>query len=207
MGAASSLQTQADRMQPAQQARLLATIVNEARHLATLTENTLQLARLEHAGALRRDWESVEEVVGSVLARVRERDAAHRIRSRVPAGLPLIQADAVLLAQLLENLLDNALKYSTDVIDLEAREHDGRIELAVHDRGTGIPAGEELAIFEPYHRTDRSGQRGAGLGLALCRAIARAHGAQLSVRARAGGGSSFVLELPLEAAQPATEPS
>jgi two-component system, OmpR family, sensor histidine kinase KdpD len=205
VGAASSLQTQADRLQPAQQARLLATIVGEARHLATLTENTLQLVRLDHAGELHRDWESVEEIVGSVLARVRERDVAHRIRSHVPPGLPLIKADPVLLAQLLENLLDNALKYSADVIEVEAREQHGRIELAVHDRGSGVPAGQDAAIFEPYHRGDRSGQRGAGLGLAVCRAIARAHGGELSVRSRPGGGSSFLLALPLEPAQPAME--
>jgi two-component system sensor histidine kinase KdpD len=207
MGAASSLQTQGDRLQPPQQARLLATILGESRHLATLTENTLQLVRLDHAGELRMDWESVEEIVGSVLARVRDRDVAHRIQSRVPAGLPLIKADPVLLAQLLENLLDNALKYSADLIELEVAHAGHRIALSVHDRGNGIPAGEELAVFEPYHRSDRSGQRGAGLGLAVCRAIARAHGGELSLHARPGGGSTFVLELPVELAQPATEPA
>jgi len=207
MGAASALQTQHDRLQPPQQERLLGTILSESRHLATLTENTLQLVRLDHAGELRMDWESVEEIVGSVLARVRERDVAHRIHSRVPAGLPLIKGDPVLLAQLLENLLDNALKYSADLIELEVAHKDHRIRLSVHDRGNGIPAGEELAIFEPYHRSDRSGQRGAGLGLAVCRAIARAHDGELSLMAREGGGSTFVLELPVEAAQPATEPA
>jgi two-component system sensor histidine kinase KdpD len=75
----------------------------------------------------------------------------------------------------------------------------------VHDRGEGIPPGEEQAIFEPYHRGDRSGQGGAGLGLAVCRAIARAHGGALAMRPRPGGGSTFVLELPLAADQPATE--
>ena len=205
MGAASSLQTQRDRLPAPQQERLLATILSESRHLATLTENTLQLVRLDHAGELRMDWESVEEIVGSVLARVRQRDVAHRIQSRVPAALPLIKADPVLLAQLLENLLDNALKYSAELIELEVALKNHRIELAVHDRGDGIPAGEVLAIFEPYRRGDRSGQRGAGLGLAVCRAIARAHGGELSVHARPGGGSTFMLELPVDVAQPATE--
>jgi two-component system, OmpR family, sensor histidine kinase KdpD len=207
MGAASSLQTQRDRLPPPQQEQVLATILSESRHLATLTENTLQLVRLDHAGELRMDWESVEEIVGSVLARVRQRDVAHRIQSRVPAGLPLIKADPVLLAQLLENILDNALKYSAQLIELEVAQKDHRIELAVHDRGNGIPAGEELSIFEPYHRSDRSGQRGTGLGLAVCRAIARAHGGDLSVHARSGGGSTFVLRLPVDVAQPAPEPA
>ena len=77
------------------------------------------------------------------------------------------------------------------------------MEVAVLDRGNGIPAGEEQNVFEPYRRSDRSGQRGAGLGLAVCRAIARAHGGELGVQRREGGGSSFVLRLPVEAQQPA----
>jgi two-component system sensor histidine kinase KdpD len=205
MGAASSLQTQRDRLQPLQQEQLLATILGESRHLASLTENTLQLVRLDHAASIHRDWESLEEIVGSVLARVRQRDTAHRIRAHVPAGLPLIQADPVLLAQLLENLLDNALKYSADAIDLDVRQQERWLEIAVHDRGIGIPAGEEASIFEAYRRSDRSGQRGTGLGLAVCRAIARAHGAELALRRREGGGSSFVLRLPVQASQPARE--
>jgi two-component system, OmpR family, sensor histidine kinase KdpD len=207
MGAASSLRTQRQKLPAAEQDRLLATIESEAQHLSTLTDNTLQLVRLDHAGALNMDWQAMEEIVGSVLARVRQRDIAHRIRSRVPPALPLIQGDPVLLTQLLENLLDNALKYSADVIELEVSRHDQRMEVAVHDRGNGIPAGEELAIFEPYHRSDRSGQRGAGLGLAVCRAIARAHAGELAVRRREGGGSSFVLSLPIAARQPAPEPA
>jgi two-component system sensor histidine kinase KdpD len=113
----------------------------------------------------------------------------------------------VLLTQLLENLLDNALKYSTDTIELAVRQADHVIEVAVHDRGNGIAAGEELAIFEPYRRSDRSGQRGAGLGLAVCRAIARSHRGELTMARRPGGGTSCVVKLPVEIAQPTSEPT
>ena len=205
MGAASSLQTQRDRLPAAEQDRLLASIVSESRYLSTLTENTLQLVRLGNAGRLNLDWVSMEEVVGAVLARVRQRDVTRRIRSSVPGELPLIQADPVLLAQLLENLLDNALKYSTDAIELAVSQAGPQLQVAVEDRGDGIPTGEELAIFEPYRRNDHSGQRGAGLGLAVCRAVATAHGGTLSVRRREGGGSSFVLALPIAANQPMRE--
>lgn len=207
VAAASSLQMQHDKLPRPDQDRLLATIVEEAGHLATLTENTLQLVRLENAGALALDWQSVEEIVGAVLRRVRARDVSRRIRSAIPRGLPLIKGDPVLLAQLLENLLDNALKYSADTIDLTAGKSQGCIELAVHDRGDGIAAGEDLEIFEPFRRGDRSGQRGTGLGLAVCRSIARAHGGELTRVARPGGGSSFVLRLPLDERQPAPEPA
>lgn len=205
IGAASSLQTQRDKLPAAEQERLVGSIVGEARYLSTVAENTLQLARLGHAAEIERDWQSMEEIVGAVLARVRERDPAHRIKSRVPPELPLLQADPVLLAQLLENLLDNALKYSPGPIDLVVTHAGGEMHVAVEDCGPGIAPGDEQLIFEPYRRGDRSGQRGAGLGLAVCRAIAHAHGGTLAVSPRTGGGSRFVVSLPVATLQPARE--
>ena len=205
MGAASSLQTQREKLSPADQDRLLRSIENEASYLSTLTENTLQLVRLTSPQqALRRDWESLEEIVGAVLARVRQRDPARRIKSKIPAGLPLIKADPVLLAQLISNLLDNALKYSDGEIDLSATAGQA-LTISIKDRGPGIADAEQELIFEPYRRGDQSGPRGAGLGLALCRAIAVAHGGSLTVRRRSGGGSSFVTTLPLTEAPPHQE--
>lgn len=197
VGAASSLQTQGNKLSEAEQQRLLASIVDEAGYLATVTDNTLQLVRLNSSTLdIRPDWESVQEVVGAVLARVRQRDPQRRIQSRVPGDLPLVRVDAVLLAQLLSNLLDNALKYTDGAIDLVARSQDGAVQLAVKDRGPGIAEAEMTTLFEPYARSDRAGPHGAGLGLALCRAIAHAHQATLLVRQRRGGGCSVTLSLP-----------
>lgn len=199
VGAASSLQTQRDKLSPAEQDRLLASIAGEAAYLSAVTENTLQLVRLtSSAQELRRDWESMEEIVGAVLARVRQHDPGRRIRSRVPEGMPLVKADPVLLAQLLGNLLDNALKYSEGAIDLAVSAEGGELVVSVKDRGAGIPEAEQAAIFEPYARGDQAGPRGAGLGLAVCRAIAQAHGGRLTLRRRQGGGSCFTLALPVE---------
>lgn len=203
VGAASSLQTQRDKLDPAEQDRLLASIAGEAAYLSTVTENTLQLVRLTtSAQELKRDWESMEEIVGAVLARVRQRDPSRRIKSRVPEGLPLVKADPVLLAQLLGNLLDNALKYSEGAIDLTVSATTGELVVSVKDRGEGVPEAEQASIFEPYARGDQSGPRGAGLGLAVCRAIANAHGGRLTLGRRHGGGSNFSLVLPVEAQQP-----
>lgn len=208
VGAASALQTQRDKLSVAEQDRLLGSIVSEATYLSTMTDNTLQLVRLANAsGDLKRDWESMEEIVGSVLARVRQRDPARRIKSRVPNGLPLIRADPVLLAQLIGNLLDNALKYSREAIDLVVSVSGGDMQVAVKDRGTAIPEEDYSAIFEPYSRNDQSGQHGAGLGLALCRAIAAAHGGRLTLRRRAGGGNCFTFTVPVDPQQPARDPS
>ncbi len=203
VGAASALQTQSDKLSTEEQDRLLGSIVSEATYLGTVTENTLQLVHLANAAQdTKRDWESMEEIVGAVLGRVRQRDPSRRIQSRVWEGLPLIRADPVLLAQLIGNLLDNALKYSTATIDLSVNVIDRTLQVTVKDRGNEIPPEKYSSIFEPYTRNDLSGQRGAGLGLALCRAIAIAHGGTLTLRRRSGGGNSFTFAMPLEATQP-----
>lgn len=202
VGAVSSLHRQHQRLGDEDRLRLLALIEDEARHLSAMSDNTLQWVRLSApAPALRLDWESVEEIVGAVLARVRRRDPARRVRAQVPAGLPLVRADAVLLGQLFDNLLDNALKFSDGPVRLGAAAADGAIEIEVLDRGPGIEAGELPRLFDTFFRgVHARGVRGSGLGLAVCQAIAAAHGATLSAAPRPGGGSRFVLRLPVEAA-------
>lgn len=207
MGAASSLQEQADRMNPEQRRQVAAGIVEEAARLARLTDNTLQLARLDAPGVqLRCDWESAEELVGAVVRRLRGRDPQRRVRARLEPGLPLLWCDALLMSQLLENLVDNALKYSPPPAPVEilVRAVAQGVVLAVRDRGPGIAPSGRDRIFQVFQRgaEPMAGaaapppQRGAGVGLAVCRAIARAHGGELALRPRHHGGSSFECTLP-----------
>jgi two-component system sensor histidine kinase KdpD len=215
MGAASSLREQGMRLQPAQRERLAQTIVDEAAQLSRLTDNTLQLARLDAPGVqLRRDWESAEELVGAVLRRVRAHDPGRRVRAWLEPGLPLVRCDALLLAQLLENLMDNALKYSDAPapVEVTVQRREASVVFAVRDRGPGVAPAWRDKVFEVFQRGEprplgsgERARRGAGVGLAVCRAIARAHGGELRLRPRANGGSSFECWLPIEAAPP--EPS
>lgn len=76
------------------------------------------------------------------------------------------------------------------------------LNVAVKDRGNAIAPENYASIFEPYTRGDQSGQRGAGLGLALCRAIATAHGGTLTLRRRTGGGNTFTFSMPVNSQQP-----
>jgi len=204
--AASSLEAQRGRLDDEEQDRMLAGIVAEARYLTAVTENTLQLVRLSAAGgALETEWQSIEEIVGSVVGRLRSRPSGARIRARLARGLPLVRGDATLLAQLATNLIDNALKYSESAVDLTIVQHGDRLLLSVKDRGPGLAPGDESRVFEPFYRgRDASEARGAGLGLALCRAIAAAHGGSLGVSGRAHGGCRFTLALPV-VEQPAVE--
>jgi two-component system sensor histidine kinase KdpD len=207
MGAASALAEQGDRLAFEQRRKLAAGIVEETERLSRLTDNTLQLARLDAPGvALRCDWESAEEIVGAVLRRVRRRDEGQRTRARLEPGLPLLWCDAMLVSQLLENLVDNALKYSPAEAPVEilVRRIGEHALLAVRDRGPGIAPAWRERVFDVFRRGSGSpalerevARRGAGVGLAVCRAIARAHGGEMRVRPRAHGGSAFEFLLPL----------
>jgi two-component system sensor histidine kinase KdpD len=216
LGAASSLQDQAERLSLEQRRKLAASIAEEAQRLARLTDNTLQLARLDAPGVqLRCDWESAEEIVGTVLRRVRARDPARRVRARLEPGLPLLWCDATLMSQLLENLVENALKYSPAEAPVELlvrcepaqAERPPQLVLAVRDRGPGIAPGWRERVFQVFQRGAEplwpqarvEGRPGAGVGLAVCRAIARAHGGELTLRGRGHGGSSFECRLPVRA--------
>lgn len=206
LGAASALHDQADRLTPGQSRQLAATIVDEAQQLARLTDNTLQLARLDAPGVdLHLEWESVEELVGTVVRRARQRWVQLTLQVSITPGLPLLKCDAVLLVQLLDNLVDNALKYSAadSPVHLTASGGEEGVLVRVKDRGLGVPPEWRERIFDVFQRGATpvqdagSARRGAGVGLAVCRAIARVHGGELRYRARRHGGSVFELWLPV----------
>ena len=114
----------------------------------------------------------------------------------------VVAMDADAVGQALANLIDNAIKYSADdrALTVDARVVDGRLVIAVTDRGLGIAPEEQAKIFEKFYRVGRSdtqGRRGSGVGLALVRHIAEAHGGDVTVESAPGEGSRFSLRLPL----------
>jgi len=203
----SSLQHQRERLAPAEQERMLASIADQATYLSELTENTLQLVRLASGPlALRLEWQSLEEIVGSVVGRLRAQACGGRIETNVEGGLPLVRGDATLLAQLLTNLLDNACRHGAGPVQIVACRIEGALVVSVKDCGPGIAAADEAYLFEPFLRGEARGAgHGSGLGLALCKAIADAHGGTLAFYRRRHGGSRFTLSLPLER-QPEASP-
>jgi two-component system sensor histidine kinase KdpD len=144
------------------------------------------------------------------MRRARRCDPERRVHVRLEPALPLVRCDALLLAQLLENLVDNALKYSDAPapVEVTVRRQAGFIVFAVRDRGPGVEPAWRERIFEVFQRGEigrgpsacNAHRRGAGVGLAVCRAIARAHGGELKLRSRARGGASFECWLPEHAA-------
>lgn len=211
LGAASALHDQADRLSPSQQAQLAATIVDEAQHLARLTDNTLQLARLGTAGgALQTDWQAVADLLGPVLRHARQRHPGQPLDLQLHEPLPLVRCDAVRVVQLLDNLVDNAMHHGAGAqVVLQAQALDRHLLLSVKDRGPGVPPAAQARLFQPFQPGPTPAgapRRGAGLGLAVCQAIARAHGGELRHRPRHAGGTAMEFWLPLPSDAPPATP-
>ena len=206
-GAASSLAEDQGHLTPATRRELALTIVDEARRMTRLVANLLDMVRVE-SGALgvHRGWHVLEEVVGVALLRAGDRLAGRAVTTDLPATLPLVPIDDVLIEQVLINLLENAAKYtpSGSPIDISAVARSGEVQMTVADRGPGVPPGESELIFEKFHRAER-GAGGVGLGLAICRGIVKAHGGRLWVDPREGGGAAFRFTLPIVGTPPVFE--
>jgi two-component system sensor histidine kinase KdpD len=153
------------------------------------------------SGALqpKKEWHSLEEVVGAALHRLRRRLGQRVVSTRVPPDLPLVPMDDVLIEQVLVNLLDNAIKYTppNSPIVIVATATDEAVTVEVTDRGPGIPQGEEARVFERLYRASPDTERGAGLGLAICKAIVEAHEGHIWAHNVPGGGVAFFFTLPL----------
>jgi two-component system sensor histidine kinase KdpD len=185
---------------------LLESVREEAERLNRLVQNLLEMTRLE-SGALQlqREWHPPEEVIGAALSRLGKRLAGRRVTARVPPDLPLVAIDDVLIEQVLVNLLDNALKYTPpgSPINILATATDRAVTVEVADRGPGLPRGEEDKVFEKFYRGQPAGGRGAGLGLAICEGIVRAHGGRIWAHNLPEGGVAFLFTLPITDAPPA----
>jgi two-component system sensor histidine kinase KdpD len=186
---------------PSEQQREIAQAIRvSALRMSALVNNLLDMARLE-AGAvqLHREWQPLEEVVGSALAAGAPLLAGRPVTVRLPDDLPLLHLDSVLIERVLVNLIENASKYTPpgSPIEIGARAVNDQVLLSVEDRGPGLPRGREDAIFEKFERgAKESATPGVGLGLAICRAIVKAHGGEIHGENRSGGGACFTLALP-----------
>ena len=198
---AESLQT----LPPEAHAEAARAVVAQARELNALVNNLLDMARLESGIAggavnLRRDWQSVEEVVGSAIRATRPALGNQVVQTELPAELPLVEFDAVLIERVLVNLLENAAKYGAPPIVVAAHATPNALVLTVRDHGQGLPSslkGREQTLFEKFTRGQaESATPGVGLGLAICKAVVSAHGGEIAAANAPDGGAEFTVTLP-----------
>jgi len=180
---------------------LLETVCDEAERLDRLVANLLDLSRIE-AGALRPELQAVamDELVTERLRRLGRLFAQVRLQVEVPPDLPLVDGDYTQLDQVLTNLLENAARHAPagSTVRVTARTVGPMVELRVADEGIGVAEYERGRIFEPFRRGEGSGS--SGIGLAICKAVAEAHGGSVAVERTPGGGATFVVVLPVRAA-------
>ena len=138
----------------------------------------------------------LEQAQGRFLERAHEQGIELLVEIQAP--LPRLQADQPQLERVLDNLIDNALRHTSEKgqIRLQARRHGERVIVSVEDNGEGIAYGQQGRIFEPFVQVGRK-KGGAGLGLALCKEIVQLHGGRMGVYSRPGQGTQFYLALPL----------
>lgn len=200
-GAASALIEECSACADVEQQDLGKVILDEAQRMSDLTTKILNMARLSSGKIiLHQDWNALEEIVGSALTRLDKNLRNRPVRTQVPDSVPLVWIDAVLVEQVLVNLIENAIKYTPpgSPIDISAALLPTAIRLTVSDYGPGIPKGMAERLFDKFYRHETETQTGGvGLGLALCRTIVEAHGGTIKATNLIGKGAAFIIDLPL----------
>jgi two-component system sensor histidine kinase KdpD len=199
-GASSTLAERGDNLDEAARGSLARSIETKAREMSELVSNVLDLMRFESGQILlRRDWETLDDLIGSALGRIEERLQDHPVQVAIPGDLPALYVDADLVVQTFVNLLDNVVKYTPGgtPVRIAAQPDDDFILVTVDDEGPGLPATQRDRLFDKFQRGQDEGTvGGAGLGLAICRAIVRAHGGDIAAGDRPGGGARLQFTLP-----------
>jgi len=185
---------------PKAQADIANAIRDEALRTSVLVSNLLDMARLQSGDVkLDRDWQPLEEVIGVALQSRAAMLAGHAVNISLPADLPMLYFDPILMERVFCNLLENAAKYTPagSVITISAQCSGRNVEISVEDNGPGLPAGKEEALFAKFARgRSESTVSGVGLGLSIVRAIVETHDGTIRAEKSSLGGARFVITLP-----------
>jgi len=199
VGSAGTLLAREELRKNAPVKELLENIQSEGERLSRLIQNLLEATRLESRTVeIQKEACPLEEVVGSALERIEKSLGNRKVAVAIPEDLPLVPMDATLIEQVFVNLLENGIRHTPVGTNLEvsAIADGASVLISVQDRGPGIAPEDLEKVFTKFYHHPSS--PGAGLGLAICRAIVNAHGGRIWVENRQGGGASFRFTLPLE---------
>jgi len=205
-GVLSSLKEEGTHLNEQERRELLETAYGEAERLNRFVGNLLDMTRIG-AGAIRLNFEpcDVQDLFGCALAALEPRLGSRDVSFRMQPIMPLVPMDLVLMTQVLVNLLDNSLKYSSSEspVEVAASIEADWLALEVTDRGPGVPKQDLKRVFDKFYRIPiPEGAGGTGLGLSICKGIVEAHGGTIKADNRTGGGLRIVIRLPLIGATP-----
>lgn len=215
-GAASTIKDAGESLDPATRSVLIESIVSESARLNELIANLVFATRLDSGAIdLRREWTTLEELVGTGLAPHRGALAQRPFRVTGLADLPMLRVDNAMMPQVIGNLVANALRHTPagTPISISAWVDDDRIIVKVADEGPGVASADAARVFERFFRGKSSrladaatanthNGGGLGLGLTICRGIVQAHGGRIWAEANHPRGAAFLFSLPVERPQP-----
>lgn len=208
IGALSVHQSLGTRLAEAKRNELLESSLEEAQRLDGFINNILEMTRLETGNiTFKQEWHSASIMVQSVCKRLR-----HRLKTRelkvtpIPADIE-VYMDVVMTEQVLQNIIDNASKYTPEntIVEVECKVIEGKgFAFIVRDHGPGLPTSQLNKVFDKYARIEKRDSKiaGTGLGLAISRAIIEAQGGWIKAENHPGGGAIFTFCLPLWREQP-----
>lgn len=180
---------------------LVETARQEADRLNRLLGNLLDLSRIEaRAVRVRADPCDVQDLIGAAIEQLGGRARDRSIDVQIDSNMPLVHMDFVLIVQVLVNLLDNAMKYSSSEAPIQVRAAlaDDTLELRVEDYGDGLAEEDLKKAFDKFNRAGRTGETGGiGLGLSICRGLVEAHRGSIWAERRCPQGTTVALRLPL----------
>ncbi len=199
--AVSEMQSPQHQLDAETRLELIHSATQQADRLNHLVGNLLDMTRLE-AGAIRlnREPTGIQDLVATVTTQMVDELSSHPITLNIPEDLPEVNIDAVLIGQVLTNLLDNAVKYSKpgDPIMISASVTGNAVNIAVKDCGMGIPEGDLEYVFDKFYRVQRQDTiAGTGLGLSICKGIIEAHGGKIWAANNPDKGVTITFTLPI----------
>lgn len=201
IGALSVYQTMGEKLSEEHRTTLITTALEEAQRLDSFITNILDMTRLESGDIeFRKEWIKPEETIRKVERRLKMRLRNHKLAITPPKENTEILIDPTSLEQILQNLLDNAAKYTPQgtAIELTAEPRGRQFVMELRDHGEGIPAGKLAVIFDKYARLKKTDSQvaGTGLGLSICKSMMQAQGGAIEATNHPEGGAMFTLVFP-----------
>lgn len=212
VGATSAVLDNQDTLTEAQKRRLLEDVKDDAQWLIRVVENLLSITRIgSDAAQISKDEEAAEEILSETVRKFRKRFPNMPVKVEIPDELLMVPMDAILIEQVLNNLLENAVLHAEGAteIHLSVRRERDQAVFSVTDNGRGIPEDILPTLFDGTLRHNETpagdGKRNMGIGLAVCTAIVRAHDGTLHAENTPQGGAKFSFQLPLVSSYPSGE--
>jgi two-component system, OmpR family, sensor histidine kinase KdpD len=201
IGAVDTLKENPEKLSEANRAELLSEIDIASTRLNRQVNNLLNMSRLE-AGTLqlKLDWCDTNELIFSVIQKLREAGREHNIEFEADESLPLFKLDSGLLEQILQNILHNAILYTPvgSIITIKSLFHNNNCVISIADTGKGFPENAVQFVFDKFYRLPQSKTGGTGLGLSIAKGFTEAHHGSLTLENLKTGGAKFTIHIPAE---------